>query len=70
MVKSFLKSVLPEPLWKTAKTANTIRAQLPDPVLMYQMSKVGSSTVSTSLRSGDVTHLPHPQSGSNKKWQQ
>jgi hypothetical protein len=57
MVKSFLKSVLPEPLWKTAKAANTIRAQLPDPVLVYQMGKVGSSTVSASLRHAGISNV-------------
>jgi hypothetical protein len=57
MVKSFLKSVLPEPLRETAKAANTIRSQLPDPVLVYQMSKVGSSTVSTSLRNAGIRNI-------------
>jgi hypothetical protein len=57
MVKKLLKSVLPEPLRKTAKAANTIWSQLPDPVLVYQMSKVGSSTVSTSLRNAGIRNL-------------
>jgi len=57
MLKSLIKSVLPEPLRKTAKAANTLRSQLPDPMLVYQMSKVGSSTVSTSLRNAGVGNL-------------
>jgi hypothetical protein len=57
MVKKLLKSVLPEPLRKTAKAANTIRSQLPDPVLVYQMSKVVSSTVSTSLRNAGIRNI-------------
>jgi len=57
MLKSLIKSALPEPLRKTVKAANTIRSQLPNPVLVYQMGKVGSSTVSASLRNAGIGNL-------------
>ena len=56
-MKRLIKSVLPEPVVGTIKAANTLRSQLPNPVLVYQMGKVGSSTVSASLRSAGIKNL-------------
>jgi len=51
MVKNISKQALARRFRKTKKAVKTLGSSLPDPVLVYQMSEVGSSTVSASLHS-------------------
>lgn len=57
MLKKIIWSLTPTPITSTVRAFQDIRRQSPNPVLIYQMSKVGSSTVRACLHEAGVRNL-------------